>query len=245
MLVEQARAPLLSENVATPPGPWHWAQTWRDVFFAHWQVPAQALKPHLPAGLEVDAWQGGGWISAVAFYLDVQHRRLPSFGLTSGFVELNLRTYVRWRDQPGIYFLSIHAGSRIAVGLARLLTPLPYVYAPLSYRRNGNQWRLRCQQSNVSLLDAEFSTANDAATCAADSLDTWLVERYRLFAPARHGQVQRLIVRHPPWEMRAVSGQVSAEHLGKPWGADLSRQPDEMHFANQIPARLWPFEAIH
>src|SRR5437016_4587670 len=122
------------------PGPWRWSQNWRDLFFAHWQVPTCALRPHLPNCLRIDTWQGTAWVSIVAFRLDVRHRWLPALGLCSNFLELNLRTYVRWRGMPGIYFLSIHADSHIAVALARLLTPLPYARACLSYRHLNQSW---------------------------------------------------------------------------------------------------------
>ena len=31
-------------------------QTWEDLLFAHWQVPAADVREHVPAGLEVDTF---------------------------------------------------------------------------------------------------------------------------------------------------------------------------------------------
>ena len=37
-----------------PDGPWFLTQTWSDLLFAHWPVPAEALRPHIPPGLQLD-----------------------------------------------------------------------------------------------------------------------------------------------------------------------------------------------
>src|SRR5262249_3186317 len=95
--------------------PWRWSQHWHDLLFAHWQVPAARLRRHLPAGLDLDTWEGTAWVSVVAFRLGVRLRGLPPLGPGSNFLELNLRTYARLGGEPGVFFLSIHAGSRVAV----------------------------------------------------------------------------------------------------------------------------------
>lgn len=65
-------------------------------------------------------------MTIVAFRLArVRRRWLPPLGWLSNFAELNLRTYVLYHGEPAIYFLSIHAGKRIAVQMARRVTPLP------------------------------------------------------------------------------------------------------------------------
>src|SRR4051812_1889675 len=110
-----------------PAGAWQWSQDWHDLLFAHWQVDDR-LGAVLPAGVELDTRDGAAWVSVVAFRLGVRHRWLPPIRPFSNFVELNLRTYVVRRGEPGIFFLSIHAGSRAVVRLARWLTPLPYVF---------------------------------------------------------------------------------------------------------------------
>ena len=137
-------APRASALAQDPPRGWLWAQNWHDLFFAQWRVRATALQTHLPADLEAESWDGAAWISVVAFRLDVRRRWLPALGPALRFVELNLRTYVRHGDQSGIYFLSIHAGSRLGVALARWLTPMPYGFASIWYKRYGKSWRFEC-----------------------------------------------------------------------------------------------------
>jgi uncharacterized protein YqjF (DUF2071 family) len=196
--------------------------------------------------LEIDTWHGSAWISLVAFNLDVHHRWMPSFGLTENFVEMNLRTYVRCQGEPGIYFLSIHAGGRVPVALARLLTPLPYVYAPLTYRHVGTCWELQCRSpkrgDDKSLVAGAFTPVGECAALPVDSLEGWLLERYRAFAPDRRGRVVRMIAQHEPWSVQRVEAKLDVNNLGKPWGFDLLGAPDLAHFQAHMPALIWPFE---
>ncbi len=38
-------------------------QTWNDVLFAHWPVDASNLRAMIPPVLELDTYNGQGWIS--------------------------------------------------------------------------------------------------------------------------------------------------------------------------------------
>src|SRR5262245_43574036 len=105
---------------------WIWAQRWLDLLFLHWRVPPAALRPQLPRDLAIDTYGGDAWVSLVLFRLKVRPRWLPFVPGISNMLELNLRTYVRAANSPGIYFLSMLADNRPAIWLAKLLTPLPY-----------------------------------------------------------------------------------------------------------------------
>ena len=229
-----------STMAEAPQDAWLWAQTWHDLFFAHWRVPAGSLQPHLPAALEVETWEGSAWVSIVAFRLKVRRRGLPALGPLTSFVELNLRTYVRQGGASGIYFLSIHAGKRSCVALARWLTPLPYVFAPIQYERCGETWRFVCRRpgAETALFEADFSPRGPAGPAA----DPWLLERYRAFAMDRRGRLWRMEAQHLPWQVRRVEAHVATNYLGMPWGLLLNREPDAIHFSPDMTARLGRFE---
>jgi uncharacterized protein YqjF (DUF2071 family) len=227
--------------LAEPPqGGWLWSQIWHDLFFAHWQVPPDAIQPQLPACCELDTWHGEAWLSIVVFRLQVRHRWLSALGLAGNFLEMNLRTYVRFQGEPGIFFLSIHADRRLWVALACMLTPLPYVFGHLQYCRTGHQRKLRSE-----MLDVEFNTVGLEAALPLESLDEWLLERYRAFVPDGRGGLYRLAVQHPPWRVGHATTRIHHNLMGAPWSLNLQRQPDAAHFAERMPALLWPFEKIH
>ncbi len=78
-----------------PDSPWVMRQTWTDLLFAHWRVPAQHLRARIPRGLTLDLHDGDAWIGVVPFRMsNVALRGLPAVPYLSAFPELNVRTYV-------------------------------------------------------------------------------------------------------------------------------------------------------
>src|SRR5438094_831037 len=111
-------------------------QRWRDLLFLHWPVPEAALRPVVPAALEIDLHEGTAYVGLVAFAMqDVRFRGMPD-ALALEFLETNVRTYVtRAGGDPGVFFFSLDAASRLAVHVARATFGLPYYPARMSLRR--------------------------------------------------------------------------------------------------------------
>jgi len=113
-------------------------QTWEDLLFAHWRVPLEAVRAHVPHELEVELHDGSAWLGITAFRLTgLRARGLPPLPGLSSFLELNVRTCVRAADdKPGIWFFSLDASSRLAVEAARRAYKLPYFHARISAPRS-------------------------------------------------------------------------------------------------------------
>src|SRR5690349_6710130 len=113
-----------------PSRPWIMAQNWHELLFAHWRVPVEAVRPLVPQGLEIDLFAGDAWLSVVPFRMSgVRLRGTPALPWLSSFPELNVRTYVCAEGRPGVWFFSLDAASRLAVGVARAWFHLPYFNA--------------------------------------------------------------------------------------------------------------------
>lgn len=220
-----------------------WRQRWLEVLFLHWQVPPQEIAAQLPAGIELETAAGAAWVSIVLFRLEVRPAWLPHVPGVSALTEVNFRTYVRRHERPGIYFLGMQADNRWSIRLARLLTPLPYVHAPLDYRRRGARYVLRQEQSpdHSPPLSLAFECGEPTQEAAAGSHDAWLLERYRLFAvDARRGLVEAQ-VRHAPWQVQAVR-LLADSGRGNTFGPAPARQPDAMHFSAGVSAAFEAFQ---
>src|SRR4029450_10313014 len=46
-----------------PSSPWVMTQTWHDLLFAHWPVDAAVLGERIPAGFELDTFDGQAWVA--------------------------------------------------------------------------------------------------------------------------------------------------------------------------------------
>ena len=125
---------------AMPDRPWAMTQTWHDLLFAHWPVAVDKLRPLVPPAFELDTFSRQTWIGVVPFYMtNVAPRGVPAVSWVSEFPELNVRTYVRIGDRPGVYFFSLDAGSALAVKTARLLLNLPYFSATMTVRAHQSR----------------------------------------------------------------------------------------------------------
>lgn len=119
-----------------PSAPWLMTQSWNDLLFAHWRVDASQMRRAVPDVFDLDLFDGQAWLGVVPFYMtNVGVRAAPALPWISAFPELNVRTYVRVSERPGVYFFSLDAGRRLAVAAARALLNLPYYAAVMSVER--------------------------------------------------------------------------------------------------------------
>src|SRR5206468_4270102 len=86
-----------------PQSPWVMTQTWNDLLFAHWPVDGEALRGLVPAGFELDRFEGATWVGVVPFTMtNVAPRFVPALPWVSAFPELNVRTYITVGGKPGV-----------------------------------------------------------------------------------------------------------------------------------------------
>ena len=128
--------PALADTAHRPwPPParsWGLAMVWHDLLFAHWPLGPQALRDLIPPDLEIDTYEGRAWLGIVPFRMSgVRVRGLPPLLGTGAFPELNVRTYVRIGERPGVWFFSLDAASPLGVRVARRVFGLPYQDAHL------------------------------------------------------------------------------------------------------------------
>lgn len=225
---------------------WVWSQHWRDVLFLHWRAPVQAVVSHLPPALTLDTRDGEAWVSLVLFRLQVRPRWLPFLPGVSSLIEVNLRTYVRYQDRPGIWFLSVHADNQLAMWVARQLTPLPYRHAAMQYRCFPTHRRFLSWSGGADgpLADFSFQLSDTEQELAKGTLDEWLLERYRLFAPGRRGLLVEAEVDHPRWRAQPVDLLRTVNHVGDDCGLNLQRAPELAHFSSGVAAHFGKFQPL-
>ena len=74
---------------------------WRHLVMLNYEVPPALLEPLVPAGTELDTWNGATLASVVGFrFLDTRVIGIPIPGHRD-FDEVNLRFYVRRRGEDG------------------------------------------------------------------------------------------------------------------------------------------------
>ncbi len=177
---------------------------WEDMTFLHWRYEPESISPHLPPGLEVETFDDSAWVSLLPFRMRIRFPRVPLGWIT--FPETNVRTYVTGPDGGrGIYFLSLEAGSASAVATARATLSLPYMWADMSLRRDGDAARYRSARRMPGPRGAghhiEVRWGDPIGRDRLPALDDFLVNRFRLYTWT-FGRLVRVEAQHEPWSLR-------------------------------------------
>src|SRR5436305_3540695 len=228
-----------------PGEPWLMAQTWRDLLFAHWSLPPQALAHVVPEALELDTFDGRAWIGVTPF--EVSGLR-PRGGLpvpaVSRFPEINVRTYVTVGGKPGIFFLSLDAASLLAVLAARRSYRLPYFRARMQIVRRPEL--IHYQSERISLdaepasFEAEYRSTGEVFRAAAGSLEYFLTERYCLYTIDEAQRPLRGEIQHPPWPLQPAAATLRLNTVTRPWRIRLPDEPPLLHYAALQRVLIWP-----
>lgn len=194
-------------------------QQWRDLLFLHWEFRIAVIQATLPAGLFVDTFHGKAYLGVVPFFMqNVRPRFLPSMPGISHFMEINLRTYVYDRSgTPGVWFYSLDANQRLAVEIARRWFHLPYQHARMQWNRTevGSIFykSTRTTDTTTSATSCfQYSPNGDLSEAASESLEFFLIERYRLFTATPDG-LRCVTVSHQPYPLQRAEVAAADDHL--------------------------------
>jgi uncharacterized protein len=224
--------------------PWVMRMRWFDLLFAHWPVDSDALAALLPAGLDLDFFDGQAWLGIVPFTMaDVAPRGFPAFGRFSRFPEINVRTYVRHRGSPGVFFLSLDAASRPTVEGARRVFHLPYFRARMSSATVAGATVYRTQRIDrrgpPSRLEARYRPIGPVEPAAPGSLEAWLTDRRRLFAVDRRGRIWRTEIAHAPWPLQPAEAEIPLNTMAAGHGLVLPGMAPHLRFSARLDVRAW------
>lgn len=219
---------------------WSWRQTWHDLLFLHWPIPASALRPIIPEPLEIQQFAGTAWVGVIPFWMsDVTLRGWPPMPLLSRFPEMNVRTYVNLGDRPGVWFFSLDAANRLAVWTARRFFHLPYIYARMQARPADNDVAYSSMRSSGHGFEATYGPRSKPYRTTPDTLENWLTERYCLYAQSPNGQMYRADIHHEPWPLQHAEADVHRNDMLSVHKLSVNGPAPEVHFARRLDVVVW------
>jgi uncharacterized protein YqjF (DUF2071 family) len=224
-------------------------QDWHHLLFLHWAIVAEQLRRLIPAGLELDLFDGRAYVGLVPFTMTgVRPVWAPAVPGLSSFHETNVRTYVhRAGRDPGVWFFSLDAANPVAVTLARTFFHLPYFHArmrltlepeAIAYSSERRGWAVPRVTSAI-----RCKPTGSAAPAQVGTLEHFLVERYLLYA-AHRDRLYRGQVHHSPYPLQTVEVASLDETLlatagiGRPNDAPLAR------FARSVRVEVFPLTRV-
>jgi uncharacterized protein YqjF (DUF2071 family) len=182
-------------------------QRWHGLLFLHWAFAPETLRALVPAGLELDCFDGRAWVGVTPFTVTrMRPSFLPPLPALSGADEINVRIYVHRDGVPGIWFPSLEITHRLAVLGARIAYRLPYFHARMQVERDGDSVSFRSVRSGRSraTFDAQWRLGVPSAPAETGSLEYFLIERYVLYSGDRT-TLLRARIHHRPWPLREVT----------------------------------------
>ena len=224
-----------------PDGPWVMKQTCHDLLFAHWTVAAEVLRKTVPAEFEIDMFDGTAWLGILPFRMtNVAPRGVPSLPWISAFPEVNVRTYVRVGNRPGVFFFSLDAGSGLAVTAARALSNLPYYAATMTVVSEGKavEYQSRRDSDGLAELNATYEPHGGVFTAAEGTLEHFLTERYCLYHHDQSGVPYRMEIHHPPWRLQSARAVFGRNTMAAAAGINVG-DARVLHFAKRQDMVAW------
>jgi len=217
------------------------AQEWLRVSFLHWRVAPDHVAPLLPAGTRPDEHDGSSWVGLIAF-------QMSRFALTPGpplphigtFPEINVRLYtVDDEGRRGVLFRSLEASRVLTVLGARAVMNVPYQWARMSIRRDGDAIEYVSKRFTGSRPSSRIVVRPSADAVTDDLLAEFLTARWGMHTVLR-GRTRYVPNDHERWPLRRATLVTLDDELvgaaGLPGVVD--RPPDSVLYSSGVHARF-------
>jgi uncharacterized protein YqjF (DUF2071 family) len=184
----------------------------------NYEVPPALLRPLVPAGTELDRWNGTTLASGVGFrFLDTRVLGIAIPGHRD-FDEVNLRFYVRRRGEDGgwrraVVFVRELVPRRAIALVARWCYNEPYTAVPMRHQlrmagaeegapgQAAYDWRVAGRWHRLEATTRGRPLVPDPASEAA-----FTAEHYWGYTVQRDGGAKEYRVEHPPWQVWDTEG---------------------------------------
>ncbi|MFL6196347.1 MAG: YqjF family protein [Thermoanaerobaculia bacterium] len=208
-------------------------------------VPPEVLAPFVPAGTELDTWEGKTFASMVGFlFLDTRVLGVAIPGHRN-FEEVNLRFYVKRKAEDGwrrgVVFIKEIVPRAAIAGVARLLYGEKYVAMPMRHSIIGDParggmyvmygWRFRGRWNGIGAV-----VSGSPKEAAPGSEEEFITEHYWGYSSRRGGGATEYRVDHPRWRvwplLRPVLDCDVAALYGSRFAGPLAGEPSSAFLAD-------------
>ncbi|MGF7079987.1 YqjF family protein [Mucilaginibacter sp. UYCu711] len=225
---------------------------WNDLVMINYEVVPGILKPYLPAGTELDLWEGRAMVSMVGFMFNNTRVLGVKWPFHINFEEVNLRFYVRYFDgdkwKRGAVFISGIVPKYIIATVANVLYKEHYRRLPMRHSvtpaadRHTNflyEWKLNGKWNKLGA-----TVSNDLAPILPGSPEEFIFEHYWGYNPWTDTVTMEYQVEHISWEVGKVNEFIFEADIATLYGDQfvpyLTAKPVSVFFAkgSEIAVRM-------
>ena len=181
---------------------------WQDLIMANYEVDPASLARRVPAGTELDLFDGRCFVSLVGFiFLDTRVLGIP-IPWHVNFEEVNLRFYIKREltdeTRRAVCFVKEIVPRWAIAAVARTLYGEPYECWNMGHFRSDSQ--ISYDWSRDSISDRVSVTIGESlGVPEPDSHGAFIIEHYWGYTDRGHGRVDEYKVEHPKWELFSVT----------------------------------------
>ena len=200
---------------------------------ANYAVDPSILTSYLPYKTEIDLWQGTCYVSLVGFmFVDtaVMGIKIP---FHINFEEVNLRFYVRYRDQGewkrGVVFIKEIVPRAALAFVANTLYSENYETMPMRHVWDSQKGELRVEHhwKKGTWHSIGVTTSSQSSPIVPGSEEEFITDHYWGYTKVKEHKTSEYRVEHVAWEVyRTVEYSVDVD-FGKVYGAEFGFLNDQ------------------
>ncbi len=193
---------------------------WTNLLVVNYEVKNTLLEKYLPAGTELNDWNGKYIMSLVGF----QFSKTKLLGILSpfyrSFPEINLRFYVKrkikdgWRK--GVVFIKEIAPAKLIGYMAGLLYNENFIKLPLKSRFENADDKINIEYIFTANNEANYLKAfvnTSYADYAEDTLEGFIANHYWGYTRVNEKVTKEFQVIHRPWKIHPALSSAMAQPL--------------------------------
>jgi uncharacterized protein len=186
---------------------------WRYLALLNYEVDPKILSLFVPAGTELDFWNGKMFVSLVGFlFQDACIAGIP-IPFHRNFEEVNLRFYVRRKAEDGwrrgVVFIKELVPRKTIAFVARTFYNENYIALPMSHWIEKVREEIKSVsygwQFNGHENFLKVTTRGQAQPLTENSLQEFITEHYWGYAIQRDGSTKEYLVEHSRWNVWETS----------------------------------------
>lgn len=215
---------------------------WSNLLMLNYEIEPALLHPYVPAGCELDFFEGKCYASLVGFmFLDTKVKGF-GFPFHRNFEEVNLRFYVRFNDgkelKRGVVFIKEIVPKRAISSIANLVYGEKYYCMPMKNGlvQNKDFFEVRYEwKFNREWNHLECMAEKQTSIMAAGSHEEFIAEHYWGYSRLNNQITYEYEVAHPKWEVHNILSCDMKCNIGKLYGNEFvepfSKQPSSVLLA--------------
>lgn len=217
----------------------------------NYEAPPDLLAPLVPAGVELDRWNGTLYVSVVGFLFHDTRVLGLVIPRHRTFQEVNLRFYVRRHvddeTRRGVVFIRELVPRRAIASVARLMYNEPYQALPMRHRltttQSGGVERRFEWRAEGSWTGIHARTEGPPRPLERDTEEEFITEHYWGYTRQRDGGTIEYRVDHPRWNVwNAADARIDGDVVpvyGPMFARVLSGPPRSAFVADGSPVTVF------